>query len=101
MALVGSIVPRNHVRALDVAGGDGRLALNLLFRSYAKVDLFDQCPEAVKRAKQAMRDHPRCGYVSKATMQSFKWEFSYSAIFMVWCVGYLGRPELISFLKKA
>ena len=48
-----------------------------------------------------MRDHPRCGYVTKATMQAFKWEFSYSAIFMVWCVGYLGRPELISFLKKA
>lgn len=34
-------------------------------------------------------------------MQSFKWAFSYSAIFMVWCAGYLPRLELVSFLRKA
>ena len=45
---VGSVVPRSLFRCLDVAGGNGRLALNLPIRSYRKVDLFDQCPEAVK-----------------------------------------------------
>ena len=34
-------------------------------------------------------------------MQSFEWTFSYSAIFMVWCAGYLPRGELVTFLSKA
>ena len=34
-------------------------------------------------------------------MQSFVWNWHYSAIFMVWCAGYLARPDLVSFLKKA
>lgn len=38
---VGSVVPRSLFRALDVAGGNGRLAMNLPIRSYRKVDLFD------------------------------------------------------------
>ena len=36
--------------ALDVAGGDGRVALNLLIDEYESVDLFDRCPEAINRA---------------------------------------------------
>ena len=47
---VGSVVPRSLFRALDVAGGDGRLSASLLLKSYRRVDLFDQCPEAVKKA---------------------------------------------------
>ena len=34
-------------------------------------------------------------------MQTFKWSFSYSAIFMVWCAGYLSSNDLVVFLKKA
>ena len=34
-------------------------------------------------------------------MQSFKWVHSYSAIFMVWCAGYLSSSDLVAFLKKA
>lgn len=34
-------------------------------------------------------------------MQDFRWRFDYSAIFMVWCVGYLDRHNLIAFLKRA
>ena len=47
---LGSIVPMSLFRALDVTGGDGRLAVNFLLKSYRKVDLFDQCPQAVKKA---------------------------------------------------
>lgn len=95
MTFIGPIFPRSLFRALDVAGGDGRLTMNLLFKSYLKVDLFDQCPEAVKRAKSAMKDHPRYGHVNQATMQTFQWSFRYSAIFMIWCAGYLPRLELV------
>ena len=34
-------------------------------------------------------------------MQEFKWTFSYSAIFMVWCAGYLSQLNLVAFLQKA
>ena len=63
--------------------------------------MFDQCPVAVSKAKSAMGKHGALGYLTTATMQSFKWAYSYSAIFMVWCAGYLGRSELVTFLKKA
>ena len=38
---IGPILPRNIMRALDVAAGDGRLTSGFLFKSYQKVDLFD------------------------------------------------------------
>ena len=98
---VGSVVPRSLFRALDVAGGDGRLCTSLLLKSYRRVDLFDQCPEAVKKAKRILLRHERGGNVTQATMQAFQFSFDYSAIFMIWCAGYLGRSELVSFLRRA
>ena len=53
--LLGRITPRSFIRALDVGGGDGRLARSFLIDSYNKVDLFDQCPIAVKKAKEALQ----------------------------------------------
>ena len=47
---LGSIGCRHLHRCLDVAGGDGRFAKGFLMESYNKVDLFDQCPKAVKIA---------------------------------------------------
>ena len=41
------------------------------------------------------------GYAEQASMEAFKWHFYYSAIFMVWCVGYLERPGLVGFLRTA
>ena len=34
-------------------------------------------------------------------MQDFRWRSDYGGIFMVWCAGYLGRSDLINFLRKA
>ena len=34
-------------------------------------------------------------------MQSYVWENCYSAIFLIWCIGYLSDKELIVFLKRA
>ena len=32
------------IRAIDIGGGDGRLACSLLLDRYGNVDLVDQCP---------------------------------------------------------
>ena len=48
-----------------------------------------------------MRGLKNLGYITKAKMQDFRWRYDYSAIFMVWCAGYLNQPDLVTFLKKA
>ena len=60
--LLGDITNRSLFRALDVAGGDGRLSKSFLVGQYGKVDHFDQCPTAVEKAREALRRHPRFGY---------------------------------------
>ena len=55
----------------------------------------------MEKAKQAMAAHQNCGNFYHAKMEQFKWTFSYSAIFMVWCAGYLDRPHLVAFLRQA
>ena len=47
------------LRALDVAGGEGRLSRKLLLKQYDTVDLFDQCAVGVKKAKKALHAIPR------------------------------------------
>ena len=37
----------SRARALDVAGGNGRVSKELLTTEYETVDLFDQCPLGV------------------------------------------------------
>ena len=51
-----------------MAGGDGRLSKGLLLETYDKVDLFDQCPKGVKKARQAMKGHKAKGYIAQAGM---------------------------------
>ena len=48
-----------------------------------------------------MRGHNAMGFVTKAKIQNYRWRSDYSAIFMVWCAGYLGQHDLVAFLKKA
>ena len=99
--LLGAITPRSLFRALDVAGGDGRLSKSFLLGQYSRVDIFDQCPIAVEKARKALLGHSRFGYAAQSTMQGFDWKFEYSGIFMVWVVGYLSNPALVSFLRRA
>ena len=66
--LLGPMTHRSLFRALDVAGGDGRLSKSFLVEQYLTVDHFDQCPTAVKKAREALLRHARFGYSQQATM---------------------------------
>ena len=66
--MLKNINGHSRFRALDVAGGDGRLSQGLLLDEYNIVDLFDQCPEGVKKARKAMLGHKHKGYIAKAGM---------------------------------
>ena len=99
--LLGPMTHRSLFRALDVAGGDGRLSKSFLVEQYLTVDHFDQCPTAVTKAREALLRHARFGYSKQSTMQDFDWQFEYSGIFLVWVAGYLGDTALVNFLRKA
>ena len=74
------------LRALDVAAGDGGLTLSLFIKEYLVVDLFDQCPLAVRKARLTLHGNPRKGLIARAPMQSYNWKMKYSGIYIVWCV---------------
>ena len=99
--LLGKITPRSVVRAIDVGGGDGRLSQSFLINSYKKVDLFDQCPIAIKKAKAALQGSSSFGYAEQVSMKQFQWKYQYSAIFMVWSAGYISAEDLVIFLRDA
>ena len=98
---MGSIALKGNVRALDVAGGDARVASSRVMRTYKLIDLFDQCSVAVQKAMIAMKSLKNCGKIVQSSMQTFQWAKSYSAIFMVWCSGYLNDVPLKQFLQDA
>ena len=98
---IDSIGQLNFKHALDAAGGDGRFSKGLLIQRFDKVDLFDQCPLAIKLANRALQYHRARCQIGQATMQSFKWKNKYSGIFLIWCLGYLSRKEAVAFLRKA
>ena len=56
-SFMGSIAHKGLERALDVAGGDGRVSADLLLEYYKEVNMFDQCPEGVKKAKVALQSN--------------------------------------------
>ena len=96
---LGEIDLKGNVRALDVAGGDARVASSSVMKSYKHVDLFDQCPIAIKKAKDVMNTKKNCGSIVQSSMQTFPWSKDYSSIFMVWCSGYLDDVALKKFLQ--
>ena len=98
---LASIEHHSRFRALDVAGGDGRLTEHFLTKQYPRVDLFDLDADVVEEVKKAMETNVNFGYACAASMEDFKWEFSYSAIYMVWVSGYLNDTALAAFLRRA
>ena len=43
-----SVESLSLIRAIDVAGDEGRFLKSLLLKFYEKVDLFDQCSQGIK-----------------------------------------------------
>ena len=65
---IGSLPELEHARALDVAGGDGRVAKEVLVELFDKVDLFDRCPVALALVNAVKAVLPKLQHVEQATM---------------------------------
>ena len=89
----------DRARALEAGCGDGRLSKDLLQKWFEKIDMFDQCPEAIRIVKAQKEEAKYIGDVEQASFQKYVCKRHYSAIFMRWVTGYLDDKELVSFLK--
>ena len=98
---IGSLPKLEYARALDVAGGDGRVAKEVLVEIFDKVDLFDRCPVALALVNAVKAVLPKLQHVEQATMQEYQFEEKYNLILMCWCSGYLDDEEFLIFLRKA
>ena len=65
--------------------------------------MFDRSSAAVNEAKDNTVDCDSVILTETCSMQDYKFNQlrSYSAIYMRWTIGYLGRAEQLAFLKKA
>ena len=88
-------------RAIDIAGGDGRVIKHLLRKRYSAVDCFDMCMESVKILEELRKNLECIEDVDQADMKSFEWQHQYSGIFLRWCIGYLTDEQLVDFLQLA
>ena len=88
-------------KALEVACGAGWVTKEVLLSRFNKVDLFDQCEQAIDDANENIGKNPKLGKLRVHTMQNFPWDSKWNFIVCRYCVGYLDDKELVQFLKKA
>ena len=91
----------DDTRVLEVACGDGCLTKDLLHEWFKKIDLFDQCPKAIAKVNLMKESINAIENVELADMISFKFQHTYSAIILRWCIGYLNERQLVDFLMRA
>ena len=98
---LASLESLEYTRAIDVAGGDGRVTKECLCGLFPAIDLMDQCPKAINLVMQVKHFFPRLKNVKKSTMQDYEFKHEYNLILMNWCIGFLDDNELVTFLLKA
>ena len=98
---LGELTSLGQTRALDVAGGDGRVTKALLHDDFEAVDMFDLDQKVVEKVDKERPLLPKLGRVDQATIQAYEFKKKYNLILMCWCSGYPEDDELIAFLSKA
>ena len=82
-------------RALDVACGDGSLTKDFLSKLFDKIDMFDECPIAIKTVNGWRKDVTVIDRVEQSSIEKFIIHDYYSLIILRWVTGYLKDMELV------
>ncbi|CAD8192618.1 unnamed protein product [Paramecium octaurelia] len=90
--------PLQDLRVLDCGAGIGRVSKELLIQWFKKVDLVEQNPIYVEKAKEELGDKISEYYC--AGLQSFEFQHKYDCIWVQWVASHLTDDDLILFLKK-
>ena len=75
------LVHRLRGRALEVAGGDGRLTMDFLAGEYVAVELFDRNPGAVEIMRQKASGLRNIMQISCSSMEEYEFTMRYDGIY--------------------
>lgn len=91
--------PPGNTRALDCGAGIGRITKHLLIKHFQVVDLIDQNPDFVEKAKEYVSsDH--LGKLYCDGLQCFKPEEKYDVIWCQWVLGHLTDEHFKKFMQN-
>ncbi|OXA57864.1 N-terminal Xaa-Pro-Lys N-methyltransferase 1 [Folsomia candida] len=93
--------PTGTSYALDCGAGIGRITKNLLSRYFDKVDLVDQCPNFIEKAKQNFEGNPKIGEFFCCGLQKFNPPTGkYDVIWIQWVLSHLTDDDLVDLLQR-
>ena len=88
-------------RVLDVACKDGQVTSEFLASRFKAIDMFDNDPVEIKKAKKLKSKYKNIKRIDCASMQNYEWREKYNCVFMRWSIAYLQDYEVPEFLRKA
>ncbi|CAG7717109.1 unnamed protein product [Allacma fusca] len=93
--------PPGTSRVIDCGAGIGRITKNLLQRYFKVVDLVDQDPKFIDRAKENLKDIAQVGELYCSGLQLFTPNpKTYDVIWCQWVLCYMTDDDLIQFLQR-
>jgi protein N-terminal methyltransferase len=84
----------------DCGAGIGRITKNLLVNLFENVDILEQCPSFVEKAKTELSSSPKVKNFYCSGMQEFSFERKYDLIWIQWVIGHLTDSDFVSFFAK-
>lgn len=94
--------PPNRNYAVDCGAGIGRISKHLLMNFFNNIDLVEQNPMFLEKAKEYLGPKflPKVGYFYPVGLQDFSPQNNkYDIIWVQWVLGHLTDAHLIRFLK--
>eukprot|EP00455_Lapot_gusevi_P050212 TRINITY_DN723_c0_g1_i2.p1 TRINITY_DN723_c0_g1~~TRINITY_DN723_c0_g1_i2.p1 ORF type:complete len:316 (+),score=108.75 TRINITY_DN723_c0_g1_i2:79-948(+) len=91
----------NRNRALDCGAGIGRVTKDVLTKIFATVDLVEQSPKYVEKARQDLAGNEKVGQFFCEGLQTFTPEAgAYDLMWTQWVVGHLTDDDMVRWLQR-
>lgn len=87
-------------RAIDCGAGIGRISKGLLCPSFKEVDLVEQNPNYVSKARDFCAGLPSMKEFHVAGLQDFAFRHPYDVIWIQWVIGHLPDTDFLPFMAR-